>query len=186
MTRTAEVSTERLTLAAVTDADLDELHSLSSDPRVWQHFPAGRHTSREQTARQIEGFVAAWRRDGLGYWTARLREDDAFVGVGGCTLTRGVAWNVYYRIRPEMQGRGLASELVAAARAAAAQVRPDLPVVAYLVEHNLASRRTAERAGLRLAWRGPDAGNPDPDAVRLIFTDRELGDEALAVLTTRQ
>jgi hypothetical protein len=47
-------------------------------------------------------------------------------------------------------------------------------VTAFLLEHNVASRATAERAGLRLIWRGPDAGNPDPGAVRLIYADRPL------------
>ena len=48
--------------------------------------------------------------------------------------------------------------------------------LAFLVEHNVASRKTAEKVGLRLVWRGPDDGNPDPDAVRLVFLDREPDD----------
>jgi RimJ/RimL family protein N-acetyltransferase len=58
-------------------------------------------------------------------------------------------------------------------------------VVAYLLEHNHASRRTAERSGLQLRWRGPDAGNPDPDAVRLVHADREVPADLLAELTER-
>ena len=80
---------------------------------------------------------------------------------------------------PEVQGRGLATELAQAARAAALAVRPDLPVTALLLEHNLASKAVAEKLGLRLAWRGPDAGNPCPDAIRLVYADRELTPEVL-------
>ena len=70
--------------------------------------------------------------------------------------------------------------MVAASIDAAHAVDPDRPVIAYLVEHNERSRGRAERSGLSLVWRGPDAGNPDPDAVRLIYADRPLDDALLA------
>ncbi|MGZ4643601.1 MAG: hypothetical protein ACXVX8_15890, partial [Blastococcus sp.] len=57
---------------------------------------------------------------------------------------------------------------------------PDRPVIAYLLEHNVQSRVRAEKAGLSLVWRGPDAGNPDAAAVRLVFADRPLDDALLA------
>lgn len=178
------VVTARLDLAEVTEADLDDLHALSADPRVWEHFPSGRHRDRDATARQLVTFRTSWDELGLGYWTARLRQTGEFVGVGGCALRRGAAWNVYYRIRPEAQGHGYASELVGAAQTVARDVRPDLPIVAFLLEHNVASRRTAERAGLQLAWRGPDVGSPDPDAVRLVYADRPLTEKQTAAMTT--
>lgn len=177
------VATARLDLAEVTEDDLDDLHALSADPRVWEHFPSGRHLDRGATAKQLVMFRNSWDEAGLGYWTARLRQSAEFVGAGGCALRRGAAWNVYYRIRPEAQGHGYASEMVEAALKAAREVRPDLPITAFLLEHNVASRRTAERAGLQLAWRGPDAGNPDPHAVRLVYTDRPLTDDQLAAMT---
>lgn len=176
------VLTARLDLAEVTEADVDELHALSADPRVWQHFPSGRHLDRDATAKQLVMFRESWDAAGLGYWTARLRQAAEFVGVGGCALRRGAAWNVYYRIRPEAQGHGYASELVDAALSAARDLRPDLPIIAFLLEHNVASRRTAERAGLQLAWRGPDAGNPDPGAVRLVYADRPLTEPQIAAM----
>lgn len=177
------VRTERLDLAAVTEADVDDLYALSSDPRVWQHFPSGRHTERDKTAQQVAVFLAGWAEHGLGYWTAHLRSTGEFLGVGGCMSKGGIAWNVYYRFRPEAQGNGYATELVTASLVAAAEVNPELAVVAYLLEHNLASRKTAERAGLQLVWRGPDAGNPDPQTVRLVYADRPLGEVALHQVT---
>lgn len=177
--------TERLELRAMSSGtmsaeDVDALYALNSDPRVWTHLPSGVHTSREQT----EGFVtrqaAAWDRDGLGYWIARTREEDSFAGVGGCTVKEGLAWNIYYRFAPEVQGRGLATELVRAALAAARSTRAELPVTAVLLEHNRASKSVAEKAGLDLVWRGPDAGNPD--AVRLVYADRAVPADTIAKL----
>lgn len=175
-------TTDRLDLTPVAPGDLDRLHELHADPRVWEHFPSGRHTSREQTARQVETFAADWERDGIGYWTARRRDDGAFVGIGGVRLRPAGVLNLYYRLVPEQQGEGFAAELSRAALALAAERRAAVPVTAFLLEHNAASRATAERTGLRLVWRGPDAGNPDPAAVRLVFADRELGAETLAAL----
>jgi hypothetical protein len=50
------------------------------------------------------------------------------------------------------------------------------------LEHNLASRALAEKAGLDLVWRGPDAGNPDPGAIRLVYADRGVEPDAVARL----
>jgi RimJ/RimL family protein N-acetyltransferase len=175
------IRTERLELNAVTEDDIDVLYRLNSDRRVWAHFPSGVHTSRERTAAQVAAQAAAWERDGLGYWTARLL-DGTFAGVGGCFVREQAAWNVYYRFKPETQGRGLASELVREACAAAATVRPDLPITAFLLEHNLASKAVAEKAGLQMVWRGPDTGNPDPAAIRLVYADRDLTPDVLSKL----
>jgi RimJ/RimL family protein N-acetyltransferase len=188
--------TARLRLDAVAPADLDEHHALLSDPGSWAHLPSGRHTSREQTAAGIEAATRQWAAGGLGYWTARLREDlpadrvpaglrpGDMVGTGGCAVRAGTTWwNLYYRLARPAWGLGLAAELVTAALDAARRVDPDRPVIAYLLEHNVESRGRAERSGLTQVWRGPDAGNPDPDAVRLVYADRPLPPDVLAQAT---
>ena len=183
--------TPRLRLDAVVPDALDELYDLMSDAGTWAHLPSGRHTSPEQTSAGIEHSLGHWARDGLGYWTARLRDDlpgtplraGEVVGTGGCALRVGTTWwNLYYRLTPAAWGTGLAAELVTAALEAAHAVAPDRPVIASLLEHNVESRGRAERAGLSLAWRGADAGNPDPDAVRLVYLDRDPDDELVAAL----
>jgi RimJ/RimL family protein N-acetyltransferase len=65
--------TPRLRLDAVVPGDLDEHFALMSDPGVWAHLPSGRHTDPARTSEGIRHSVAGWSRDGLGYWTARLR-----------------------------------------------------------------------------------------------------------------
>jgi RimJ/RimL family protein N-acetyltransferase len=188
------VRTKRLDLDAVVPGDLDEHYALMSDPGSWRHLPSGRHTSPERTVEGIEHSVRHWARDGLGYWTARLREDlpdaglaaGSVVGTGGCAVRDGATWwNLYYRLTPPAWGRGLAAEMVTAAIDAAHAVDPDRPVVAYLLEHNRESRGRAERAGLELVWRGPDAGNPDPEAVRLVYTDRPVDSDLLDRISAR-
>ena len=96
-----------------------------------------------------------------------------------------VAWNLGFRLLPEYWGRGFAQEIGTAALAAAARRRPELPVTAYLLEGNDRSQRTVERLGLRHRWRGADAGNPDPAAIRLLFSDRDLPADVVRILTER-
>jgi RimJ/RimL family protein N-acetyltransferase len=183
MTNYQSLRTARLQLRAYTDTDLDELYALHSDPAVWAHFSQGRHVDRARTAQLLAAGRGEWQATGLGYWTARSPEDEHLLGVGGCALRtgeRGGWWNLYYRFAPAAQGQGLASELVAAALAAARDLEPDAPVVARLLEHNASSKALAERAGLMLAWRGPDA--KDPESVRLIYADRDLAGPMLALV----
>jgi len=176
------VGTDRLLLRAVGSDDVDDLFTLNTDPAVWWHFPSGRHVDLAQTERFVALCVESWQRDRLGYWTLRDPGSLILLGAGGCMGVRDVAWNLYYRLRPAAQGQGYASELVRAARACAAAVDPDRPVVASLLEHNVRSRAVVERAGLTLVYRGPDRGNPDPSAVRLLFADRTVADDVVAGL----
>jgi RimJ/RimL family protein N-acetyltransferase len=180
-------TTARLRLDAVTYGDLERVHALHADPGVWRHFPSGRHTSPRQTAAFVRNMERDWARMGLGYWAVRRLggpPDGPLLGLAGCAVRHGSVWNLYYRFDPAAQGQGFAAETVAAAQAAAATVHPGLPVIASLLENNAGSKATAERAGLQLAWRGPDAErNPDPGAVRLIYADRKLDRNVLSTLT---
>ena len=46
-------TTARLWLDLPTEADVDDLHAIHSDPESWRHFPSGRHTSRAQAAEMV-------------------------------------------------------------------------------------------------------------------------------------
>ena len=182
--------TERLSLDAVTHDDLDQVHALQADPQVWRHLPAGRHDTRERTAAYIASIERGWAADGLGYWAIRPGRGQGgslpggiLLGVGGCTVRHDAMWNLYYRFSPAAQGHGFAAEMVKAACDAAADLRPDLPLVASVLAHNRSSQATALRAGLEQVWRGPDPGNPDVSAVRLIYADRPLSDGLIETLT---
>nr|WP_281361953.1 GNAT family N-acetyltransferase [Nakamurella aerolata] len=154
--------------------DLADLHAICSDPRVWEHFPSRRHTDLQQTESMLHRWQDGWAADDLGVWTVRQRHSDAIIGYGGCSVRQHAFWNLGYRFAFSAQGNGFATEVAKAGVDAARAVRPELPVVAYLLQHNAASARVAEKVGLRLVHQGPDEGNPDPTAIRCIYADREL------------
>lgn len=178
-----EITADDFVLDRPTPNDVDEIFAIESDPRVWTHFPSGRVTRREDAAATLARRMSRWERDGLEMWMVREVPSGPIIGFAGCSLRGGTEaepkgpdafWNLGYRFAPEAQGRGLATAVSRLAIDRARQVDPTLPVVAYLLEHNTASARVAQKLGLRLRYRGPDADNPDSTAVRLVFADREL------------
>ena len=181
MSRWEHTGTARLGLDRPVPADAEALFEIHHDPRSWAHFPQGRHLEVSRTERMVGDALGQWEADGLGYWTAR--REGAVVGWAGCGVPRGLPWwNLTYRFATATHGTGLGAEAGALAIEAAHDVAPERPVLAYLLEHNVASRRTAERLGLTLIWRGPDDGNPDPGAVRLVYLDREPDEVLVAAM----
>ncbi|CAH0277386.1 hypothetical protein SRABI91_03825 [Rhodococcoides fascians] len=178
------MQTPRLVLDEPADADLDALYEICSDPQSWTHFPSLRHNDIGTTQRMVQNWTAQWRRDGLSTWIVREHGSDMISGYGGCSIRQNAFWNLGYRLHPDAQGKGYAAEMSRTAVECAYRTRPEMPVVAYLLEHNLSSARVAERAGLKLVSRGPDIGNPDPEAIRLVYADRPLtADQVDAVLS---
>ena len=176
-------ATDRLLLDLPTEADVDDLFAIHSDPDSWRHFPWGRHTEPQQAIDLVSQSEKQFDLDGLGFWSVRDRPGGPVVGRGGCAIPTGrMWWNLYYRFATAVHRRGYATEMATRAIEAARDVDSGRPVVAYLLEHNVASRRTAERLGMVLAWRGPDRPNPDPDAVRLVYVDRDPTDELVAAI----
>jgi RimJ/RimL family protein N-acetyltransferase len=167
--------------------DLEDFYTLHSDARVWEHLPSGRHTDIEKTKKWLETCIDDWKTSGLGYWSVKS-SDGQFAGVGGARLMskdESKVWNLYYRVSYAWWGCGIAAKLASKAMEAAHIVQPDIPIVAFLLEHNAASRHIAEKAlKMQLRWRGPDAGNEDPAAIRLVYSDRPMKEAALQVVTT--
>jgi RimJ/RimL family protein N-acetyltransferase len=176
------VRTARLVLTRPTADDVEDVFRLYCDPAVWEHLPSRRHTHRGTTEELLAHVEESWQVIGLGSWIAR-DDEGRLVGTGGCDLRLGLAWNLGYRLARDAWGQGFAQEIIRAAVAATQEVRADMAVTAYLLEHNVRSRAAAERAGLELVWTGPDAGNPDRDAVRLLYADRPLSRIVLRELT---
>jgi RimJ/RimL family protein N-acetyltransferase len=174
--------TARLSLSRPSPVDLEALFVIESDPRVWTHYPSLRHTEREQTLALIERWARRWAEVGFGPWVVRLKGDSRVIGAGGCSLVSDMAWNLGYRFSAEVHGHGYATELASEALRRCRAINPALPVVASLLEHNVASERVARKLGLELVYRAPDTGNPNPSAMRLVYADRPLSEAELSVI----
>jgi ribosomal-protein-alanine N-acetyltransferase len=143
-----ELRTERLLLRAPTLADMSRIVALSTDPHVNRHSPSGPPTVRESRA-AVRTSIACWRRDGIGHWV--VETDRRLAGVAGVRpiqLQGDLYWNVYYRFAPETWGRGIASEAVRAAMAAARGHLPGRPFVVRTRPTNEPAIKLAQAVGL--------------------------------------
>jgi RimJ/RimL family protein N-acetyltransferase len=165
------VTTRRLSLRALQDADADDLFAITSDPRTWEHAPTGRHESIQTAREWIARARELWTLDGLSYWLVRLKNTDEVLGVGGVQRQKSGNWNLYYRFAPDAWGRGFATELGIAALESAHSHDGNAAVIAWVLPHNLASQRVAERLGLTNQGQHVD---PSDGLIRLAYTDRAV------------
>ncbi|MFE4513055.1 GNAT family N-acetyltransferase [Kitasatospora sp. NPDC056783] len=150
--RTVVAVSERLVLTRPQDSDLEAVFAIHGDPETNRYNPHGPHRDRATSREMLDGFVADWVRDGVGYCAVATREEpEAVIGFAGLylhALDGERVFNLYYRFRPSAWGLGYAAE---AARAAMAEALPRFPgvgVIALIHADNLPSRRLAERLGL--------------------------------------
>lgn len=155
-----DVRTARLRLTALSPADLEDFHRLHHDPALYEHAPHRRHPDLAHSAAVLEGLVADWEADGLGYWLVRPGGGGPVIGCAGVRRNPW-SWNVYYRFDRSAWGRGYAVEVLRAAAAAAAELDPAAELQAEVRPGNDASAATARRLGLLFGGTHPDvAGDP--------------------------
>lgn len=151
-----DLETERLRLRRFTEADLDHLVDLDSDPDVMRFLTGGTPTPREAIAHEIlpRFLRASERGGGYGYWAAIEKASGEFLGWLSFRPREGGAPDeavLGYRLRKSAWGRGYATE---GARALIRRGFTELGVqrvVATTYSDNLASRRVMEKAGMTLA-----------------------------------
>lgn len=145
------LTTERLTLRAITLADWEPYATMWADPRVTT-FIGGQPRPRDVAWPKFGQAVAMWTLFGFGNWAVIDRADGVFLGV--CGLAR------YERGIPEMDifpeagwafaaaswGRGIASEAIGAVTRWADAA--GLAETRCMIDHaNIASIKVAERCG---------------------------------------
>jgi RimJ/RimL family protein N-acetyltransferase len=149
------LETERLVLRRFTEADVDHLFDLDSDPEVMRFLTGGIPTPREVIQNDIlPAFLSSYERfAGLGVWAAIEKASGEFLGWFSFRPKDAARPNdveLGYRLRQAAWGQGYATE---GARALIRQGFTELDVqrvFATTYQDNLASRRVMEKAGLRL------------------------------------
>ena len=141
------VTTDRMRGERLGPGHQAAMEPLLADPRVAATMGGVR--TPEQIAAQLALAAAGWERDGFGYWMFFDAATGEPVARGGLSRTEfggrpevEVGWIV----TPERWGEGLATELGAAALAAASGIGLH-DIVAFTLPHNAASRRVMEKLG---------------------------------------
>jgi RimJ/RimL family protein N-acetyltransferase len=145
------VWTERLALRRPDASDAVAFFQLDGDPETNRFSVYGPAPDQATSDARLQEWLQQWQEDGYGYWALAVSPNSAVVGFGG---VRRITWqgqvvlNLYYKLQPAIWRHGYATELARAAIGLAQTHLPHLPIIARTRPDNLASQRTAERAGL--------------------------------------
>jgi RimJ/RimL family protein N-acetyltransferase len=147
------LETARLRLRPFVAADVQAYAAIRADPEVMRHMPGGvarAATAGSDAARIVPDFAAQWARVGYGPWAVEERAGGALLGHGGLRLLPdlGGETEILYLLARDAWGRGIASEIAAAARDVGFGRFGLRRLVGYAAPSNAASCRVLEKAGL--------------------------------------
>jgi RimJ/RimL family protein N-acetyltransferase len=154
------LETERLTLRAFREEDLDAYAGMCADVEVMRYIGDGRPVGRADTWRHMAFFLGHWHLRGFGLWAAEVKETGTLVGRIG--LHRPEGWpglEVGWLLGRAWWGQGLATEGGRAALDYAFNHLGAAHVVSVIHPENAASIRVAERLGERFERRDVVNGN---------------------------
>jgi RimJ/RimL family protein N-acetyltransferase len=145
------LETPRLRLRALREEDAEPLADIFADPTVVE-YSGGRSPSLEEVREGIRRHIAGYEDRGYGLLAAELRETGELVGrIGflGTEVDPSADAELHYHLAPEAWGSGLATEAARAVLDWAFETGRLGRVVAVIHPENHASRRVAEKCGLR-------------------------------------
>jgi RimJ/RimL family protein N-acetyltransferase len=144
------LETPRLILREMRSTDVDSLHRIFSDPLLMRFWPVWTHGETEEwVAAQLRRYA----QDGFGLWAITFKASDE--AIGDCGLVRhevdgAMETDIGWHLLRAHWGQGYATEAASASRDYAfAQLRLER-LVAQIHPENYASRRVAEKIGMRL------------------------------------
>ena len=145
-------STERTKVTRLSPVHADQLVELDSDPEVMRYINGGQPTPRERIVEKLETWTRSYDAPApAGFWGVRLNNGDRFVGwvhLRPDRLDEGYD-ELGYRLRRDVWGQGLATEVSRAMIAHTFRVWKRSPVVARTLLTNKPSQRVMEKCGMR-------------------------------------
>ena len=155
------LATGRLILREMTLDDVDELLEVFSDPEAMQFYP--KPFDRPMTQTWVERNIQRYTQYGFGLWALMLKESGELIGDCGLVLQAvdGVeAVEIGYHVRRDLWGLGFATEAAQACRDYGFSQLGCTKLISLIHPANLASRRVAEKTGMRLTKETEWRGNP--------------------------
>lgn len=161
-----ELRSERLRLRPIAERDLTAYAGLRGDPRTRVYSRSGVPVPAEQAHQELLAACASWRELGYGHWVISDATGDflgVIVVVAGADAEPELGWIVV----PEAWGQGIAAEAAGLVAADLLERANVTRITSYLQAANTASRRVAEKIGMRLRERGTDSSGKDLEVYEL-------------------
>lgn len=168
------LETQRLYLREMMPRDSEALHKLFSDPVAMRHYP------EPFTVEMTDGWIAwnmrNYREHGFGLWALIHKVSNELIGDCGLTFQKidGVdELEIGYHLLPAYWRQGYATEAALACRDYAFDALGRDRVVSWMRAANVASRRVAERVGMRLEMEMEDGHGQSRVVYSMRREDRE-------------
>lgn len=145
------IVTPRTTLRWVSEADVDGLFDVFSDPQVMRYWSSGPLANREAAAEMQRGIVAGNESETMLKWGLALRESNKLIGTAtlfNLSLENGRA-EIGYALGRAHWGKGYMNEALQALVSHAFEVMQLRRLEADVDPRNAASIRTLERLGFQ-------------------------------------
>ena len=144
------VETERLRLREFGCADLDELAAMVADADQMTFYP--RPKTRAEASAWISRNLELYEQFGFGFWRVESRRTSDFLGYCGIRpliLEGAPETEIGWHTRKTFWNQGIATEAATAANHLASGRFGVSRLVAVIHPDHIASRRVAERIGMR-------------------------------------
>jgi RimJ/RimL family protein N-acetyltransferase len=148
------LETERLVLRPWREEDLGPYAEMCADPAVMRYIGSGRTLERDEAWRQIAIFLGHWDLRGYGLWAVETKAERSFIGRVG--LWRPEGWpglELGWTLARAHWGNGYATEAGRASMEFAWTRLAAAELISLIQPENAASRRVAERLGMKVARR---------------------------------
>ena len=157
--RSMVLETKRLALRKMTLNDLGDLLEVLCDSEAMQFYL--QPFDHQMTQVWIERNIQRYAQHGFGLWAVILKENGKLIGDCGLVVQEvdGVEEvEIGYHIRRDLWGQGLATEAAQACRDYGLSHLDCEKLISLINPANIASRRVAQKIGMRLSkemeWRG--------------------------------
>jgi RimJ/RimL family protein N-acetyltransferase len=144
------IRTQRLILRTWREADREPFAAINGDPRVGDWL--GGVIDRAASDGLMDRLQAQIDADGHGFWAAERRSDGRLIGMIGLRRQTGAppgpCLELGWRLAPEAQGAGLASEGALAALDWGFANRGDREILAWTAASNVRSQAVMRRIGM--------------------------------------
>lgn len=142
--------TDRLRVRRWRRSDADSIQAIYSDPDVVRWIDDGNPISLEETESWLAITASNYEQRGYGMFTLDRRDTGEIAGFMGIVHPKGQPdAEIKYAFRRALWGQGLASELVAATVAYAAEALSLRDVIATVAPENRASQRVLLKSGFQ-------------------------------------
>ncbi len=153
------MTTERLVLRRLVPEDFEAVRKIHSDPRVMAIY--GGVFTEQGTRDFIQRNLDRYAKDGVSFFAITVKETGELIGCGGIVMQetdQGIEPEIGYQMRHDQWRKGYATEMARGCMKYAFETMKVDHIISLIRPDNAASRRVAEKNGLRVDrefdWKG--------------------------------